>query len=506
MTERPHPQSLQAALGYLLRSWSVMAVPARTKKRTRRWKQWQGRRPTSVELREDFAAEGDDANVAMICGMVSGVVVVDPDSPGALVLVEQQKPPHTLRVRTARGVHLYFRCTARLRSRKLTVPDGGSLELRAERSYVLAPPSRHPSGLLYAFEDPEAPLAELPQAILDLFSTKTPPSPNSNGLPPRWVQMVSRWGEARSVWHGGGDHPDRTGSGRDMKLAHFLRKAGFSREEVRAIVVKAPYPVDGGRGESYLTSTVDKAFAFAGTRPRPRSGYGQLPNWIIASGTYAKLSRRAKAALMVLVKHAERPSFIVRISMKRLAAEGDISIDRVGRATDELAAAGVIRKSRAMGGRWNIWIQHEPPLTYSAESAEHVSESLATQAAQRAPHAHSTPPRLRRSAEYVSPPDSAVGAEHVVSDSRMKKRDPDAAPASPHPRRREVAAPPSPAPPSMRLDQELDGRGGTKVFRVLGDGRRILVWQGRISDWLSWSPPECLRYEARMAEWPRVGG
>jgi hypothetical protein len=395
------------------------------------------------------------------------------------------------------GIHIFS---------KGRLPPGGrkrgGVEMYDQKHFFTVTGSHLP-GTPTSIEDRTLAIAALHGRIFG----SAPSSPIPDSVPPRWLQMVDRWEPARRVWNGQGDHADKSPSGCDMFLGHFARRLGFNRAEVEQILRAAPYPVGGGRTADYLKRTVDRAFSFVGTRPRPQGGYGQLPNWIIATGTYAKLSRRAKAALALLVKHAERPSFIVRISMKRLASEANISIDRVGLATGELAAAGTIRKTRAMGGRWNIWIAHEPPPTYSAEGAEYVSEIQARPGGET----WRSPTRLRRSAEYVRASDSALTAEHVVSDSWLR-RGPGSSEAGPDPPvspergeqdRKPAGVATARALPSMRLDHELDGEGGKRVYRVCSDGRRVLVWQGTISEWASWTPPECLRFKARMAEWPR---
>jgi hypothetical protein len=99
------------------------------------------------------------ANVGVAC--VGGLVVLDVDGEeGELSLsrlVAEHGPlPVTLTTLTGRGRHLYFRHDGTL--------DGwrwGGLELKA-RGYVVAPPSRHPSGRVYHHPERElepAPLA-----------------------------------------------------------------------------------------------------------------------------------------------------------------------------------------------------------------------------------------------------------------------------------------------------------------------------------------------------------
>jgi hypothetical protein len=503
--------TFRAALDYLGRGWSAMAVPEASKERLRPWKKWQRRRPIPKELGAEFAAEGGTPNVAVVCGEVSGLAVLDTDGPQAEALVASLKLQPTLTVATGRGRHRYFHHTGPLPSRSRTLPGGDKVELLGDGRYVLAPPSGHPSGLPYRFEDPVVPLGELPQAVLDLFASRPRPASGAGeGPPERWLWLVARYPSVRAVWQGElADHPDRSGSGRDMRLAHVARRYGFTPEEVTAIVRDAPYPVGGGRTPDYLRRTVDRAFASVGTRRRPQAGYGQFPAWVVTSGTWARLSERAKAILPVLVVRAERPSFVVRVAMRRIAAEAKVSQDRIGKATDELAKAGIIRKAPAPGGRWNVWLQMAAVPTSSAGSAEHVKAGQPERAcagdAEEQPARVCLPgakPAICRakatspagSAEDVNHHHSAGSAEDVVSDHEWRKGlGPPPSPGR-SPMSGGVESETSSNPrASMRLDSETSPQGWKTVYQVHADGSRKLVWEGTISQWLEWTPPESLR-------------
>ncbi len=95
-----------------------------------------------------------DANVGIVTGRVSGIVVldVDPRSGGGPALDALEKRwgalPATLEVRTGGGGrHLWFSCDEELASAVLAP----GLELKAERSVITAPPSMHATGHRYAW-------------------------------------------------------------------------------------------------------------------------------------------------------------------------------------------------------------------------------------------------------------------------------------------------------------------------------------------------------------------
>jgi Bifunctional DNA primase/polymerase, N-terminal/CHC2 zinc finger len=95
-----------------------------------------------------------DANVGVVTGRLSGIVVLDVDprhggGPALGALEERQGAvPATVEVRTGgNGRHLWFSCDEELPSAVLAP----GLELKAERCLVIAPPSVHATGHRYAW-------------------------------------------------------------------------------------------------------------------------------------------------------------------------------------------------------------------------------------------------------------------------------------------------------------------------------------------------------------------
>jgi hypothetical protein len=137
---------LDAASEYRTR-YGWVPIPVTGKRAATPWKKYQTERPSESELRSLFA-RSDITGIAIVCGVVSGGLVVrDFDRRDAYVAWASSHPVEAKSlptVRTARGAHVYFR--ADLPDKVTTCEDG---ELRAGRGYVLAPPSRHPSGASY---------------------------------------------------------------------------------------------------------------------------------------------------------------------------------------------------------------------------------------------------------------------------------------------------------------------------------------------------------------------
>jgi len=125
------------------------------KKGTVEWEPLQSRAPTFAEL-TDWFHEGKPTNVAIICGGASNglVALCFNASDGASEFFGQKLWDRLLAstfvVRTPRGVHVYLRSGTLIPSQIIARGDNKSwLEIRADGNYIAAPPSLHPSGVLY---------------------------------------------------------------------------------------------------------------------------------------------------------------------------------------------------------------------------------------------------------------------------------------------------------------------------------------------------------------------
>ena len=156
----------RAAIDYGRRGWSV--IPLRGKVPTGPWSEFQKRRPSVEELERH-----EWPGVGIVTGAVSGVVVLDADSAEAVEELERRGHPPTPMARTARGVHAYFRHPGGELPTQLGLGNG--LDLKADGGYVVAPPSKHPSGATYEWIIPpgDADLAELPAWGIEQIRART---------------------------------------------------------------------------------------------------------------------------------------------------------------------------------------------------------------------------------------------------------------------------------------------------------------------------------------------
>lgn len=128
------------------------------------WREFQSRRASEDEIRVWFG--GVPMNVAIVTGAVSGVVVVDLDSPEAVHWWTRRRPFSPWQTRTGRGYHVFYRHPGVPVRNRARLDVGGArlaLDVRGDGGYVIAPGSLHASGATYQCAgDWSQPLAALP--------------------------------------------------------------------------------------------------------------------------------------------------------------------------------------------------------------------------------------------------------------------------------------------------------------------------------------------------------
>ena len=161
---------LEAALGYLKRGWAVVPAAERAKRPIVRWQRFQHEAPTKEQITEWFE-RWPSANLAVVTGEVSGLVVldIDPKHEGAKSLagLEQRhgKLPATVEsVTGGGGRHFYFAHPGREVRNRAGIAPG--IDIRGDGGCIIVPPSVHPSGKRYRWKPGHAPgaidLARMP--------------------------------------------------------------------------------------------------------------------------------------------------------------------------------------------------------------------------------------------------------------------------------------------------------------------------------------------------------
>lgn len=143
--------TLEAAIEYSKHGLSVIPV-GRDKKPFFTWKRWQIERADEAQIRS-WWTQYPSANVAIVTGEISGLVVLDCDSQEGVENIEKLGGvPNTPCVKTGKGKHFYFQ-RPDVEALKNFARKVAGLDFRGDGGYVLAPPSIHPTGAMYEWEE-----------------------------------------------------------------------------------------------------------------------------------------------------------------------------------------------------------------------------------------------------------------------------------------------------------------------------------------------------------------
>jgi len=105
------------------------------------WKQFQNRLPTHEEWEQWHDQLGDNYNIGIVTGALSGVVVVDCDSENSAEWALRNLPPTTIYSRTGRGYHIWFKHPGVKVKTKAFVREG--IDVRGDGGFIVVPPSWH---------------------------------------------------------------------------------------------------------------------------------------------------------------------------------------------------------------------------------------------------------------------------------------------------------------------------------------------------------------------------
>jgi hypothetical protein len=179
-----------AALEYGKRGWRVFPVYAvrdgrcgcgtdcKSPGKHPHVKAWPTRASTDSALITKWWQKWPDANVGIATGRSSRLIVIDVDGgEGQKSLIELESTdgtmPVTLTAKTARGKHLFFLHEDETEIRNSAGSRLGSgIDVRADKGYVVAPPSTHATGATYTWVDADCDLAAAPVWLLDLLTTE----------------------------------------------------------------------------------------------------------------------------------------------------------------------------------------------------------------------------------------------------------------------------------------------------------------------------------------------
>ncbi len=181
-------------------------------------------------------------------GKVSGIIVLDDDDGGQTMKANGWRVPPTPTVKTRRGHQYYFRC-----------PEGGfptcdlapKVEVRADRAYVVAPPSTHPEG--------------------DSYEWVISPEEEQLADPPAWLLKQARLRGRRMRAEDVGEAiPNGTRNKTLSSIAGTLRRRGLDEASICAALLgingakcKPPLDEDEVRRIAGSVARYDGSFSFS---------------------------------------------------------------------------------------------------------------------------------------------------------------------------------------------------------------------------------------------------
>jgi hypothetical protein len=175
--------SLDAALAYAKRGWSVIPCYPGTKKPRGEWKQYQEKRRTEEDLIAHWQAYADD-NVGIVTGKISNISAVDIDGVvGAESFETLPSLPQTRIHSTPHGKHYIYEYDERLYTAAGFLPG---VDVRSDGGFIIAPPSKV-DGLEYKMFNrlPVQSIGIPPQSLQD--ARREAPDTKADVSHPNWV-------------------------------------------------------------------------------------------------------------------------------------------------------------------------------------------------------------------------------------------------------------------------------------------------------------------------------
>lgn len=175
----------EAALAYARRGWSVVPMAPHGKRPLVPWVEYQERRADESEI-DAFFDRWPGANVGIVTGRISGIVVldIDPRHGGDTTIANLERLgavfPATVEARTGGGGrHLYFRHPGYVLHNRAGFEAG--FDLRGDGGVIVAPPSIHASGRRYEWLSGRSPDDLAPAPMPDWLERQLHPDGGQPG-------------------------------------------------------------------------------------------------------------------------------------------------------------------------------------------------------------------------------------------------------------------------------------------------------------------------------------
>jgi len=198
--------------------FSVLPLDPVSRKPIRDWKEYQARTPEPWEIR----SWPERANVAIVTGEISRLVVVDCESRDDAVWFWRNKGQTSMIARSPRGIHLYFRHPGHRIMNDQRVFN--RYDVRGDGGYVCAPPSERAAGS-YSWV-----LGPVDQQVLPVFRDEWRPQRTRTYQTDRKIHHAEGYIRKIRAIAGSGGHSET------YKVARILQEAGMRESEAMLVI------------------------------------------------------------------------------------------------------------------------------------------------------------------------------------------------------------------------------------------------------------------------------
>ena len=350
---------LNAALAYHEAGYNLVPLLPREKTAAQPWQRWQRKPQPTSWVERTFA--NHDGNLAALGGVTcipNGrrfPWYLDCDEP--TTWAELAPELRTRKVRTVRGGNAWYVSSKPVRTQK-----HAGFEIRGAKAYVMAPPSTHPTGLVYQFVDVDEPVALVDELPFCELTFDDIPETYHTALP-RLAQRILRSDTATLA-----RYPTR--SEIDGALVLSLVNAGRDFAQIMAIMDGATYPshyrsLPESRRFGWLLGCYEKCRALGDT-PEWQASQASLTafrayvvNLAPSRITTARTGVVDKRALLAHVSAAQAAGANdYHLSARDGSEAAQVTPETFGLATRRLAFHGWLEKSNdstlTLAGRYRL--------------------------------------------------------------------------------------------------------------------------------------------------------
>lgn len=330
---------LDYALRYRKRGFSVIPCKPNKKPYIDRWGPYQLQKPTEDEIKQ-WWGKWPNANIAIVCGPVSGVDVLDVDTQDAYDALQDfhglSEAFSTPTVKSPHGRHLYFKHRPGLANKVRAV---SGTDLRTTGGYILAPPSRNGDGIPYTWFDGLAPkdldFSEWPDPLFEVLQQASYNNSSyninssllvntntiiANGMPD--ANVIPQVATSTT-----NDHKLFTKGTRDNDIFHVancLVKGGCGKNYIEQVIEILAKNCDPPFDVSEIPAKINSAYSRKATRERNLAF--EVKEWI--ETTSGHISTTDGYNWLQLTTKQEKKNF--NMIMKRLSEQKPPLIERAG--------------------------------------------------------------------------------------------------------------------------------------------------------------------------------